>query len=219
MIYDSKTFKTSIYMHLARVGKALSSPGRLHIIDVLCEGSKTVEGISKETGMSFANTSQHLQILLEAHLVEFEKKGIYSYYQLSDPLVVQMFKSMQILGENLIADIQKLVEDVYGKDGGIIQVGTDELVKRVQSGRVTLIDVRSREEYEKGHLAGANSVPLEELKENLTKLPEDKEIIAYCKGRYCLLSAEAVAILKEHGYQAIRLLDNYPISNEALNRN
>lgn len=217
MSYDSKQFKNGIYMQLARVGKALSSPGRLHIIDILCEGSKTVDAISKETGMSFANTSQHLQTLLEAHLVEFEKKGLYSYYQLADPVVMQMFQSMQVLGENLIADIQKLIEGVYGKDGGIEQVDSAELVKRVQSGNVTLIDVRPKEDYEKGHLPGANSIPLEELKENLAELPADQEIIAYCKGRYCLLSVEAVDILKAHGYHATRLLDNTPLNNEVSN--
>lgn len=205
MIPDSRTLKKSIYGHLARVGKALSSPGRLHIIDLLCEGPKTVEHLAEETGMKFANTSRHLQTLLEARLVEFEKRGLYSYYQISDPLVMSMFHSMQELGENLIKDIKELVEDIYGKNSKIEHVDCKDLVKRMQSGKVTLIDVRPKEEYETDHIVGASSIPLEELEEHLSSLSPDQEIIAYCRGRYCLLSVEAVSILKARGYHAVRL--------------
>ena len=179
-------------MHLARIGKSLSSPGRLHLIDLLCEGSKTVEHLAEETGMSYANTSRHLQTLLEARLVGFEKKGLYSYYQITDPLVEYMFQSMQELGEKLIKDIKELVEDIYGTTSKIEHVGCKELIERMQSGKVILIDVRPKEEYEKDHLPGASSMPLEELEEKLSTLSPDQEIIAYCRGRYCLLSVEAV---------------------------
>jgi ArsR family transcriptional regulator len=205
MSNKSQEFKNSIYMHLSRIGKALSSPKRLHIIDLLCEGSKTVETLSNETGMSFANTSKHLQTLLEARLVEYEKKGLYSYYQLSDSNVANMFHGMQLLGENLITDIQKLIEDTYGKNTDIEQIDSDELVTRMNKGKVTLIDVRPKEEYEQNHIAGATSIPLEKLEDHLATLPPDQEIIAYCRGRYCLLSVEAVSILKANGYKAVRL--------------
>lgn len=157
--------------------------------------------------MKFANTSRHLQTLLEARLVEFEKRGLYSYYQISDPLVMSMFHAMQELGENLIKDIKELVEDIYGKNSKIEHVGCKDLVRRMQSGKVTLIDVRPKEEYDADHITGASSIPLEELEEHLSSLPPDQEIIAYCRGRYCLLSVEAVSILKAKGYHAVRLDD------------
>jgi len=209
LIPDSRSFKKSIYNHLARIGKALSSPGRLHIIDLLSEeGPKTVEYLAEETGMSAANTSRHLQILLEARVVAFEKQGLYSIYHISDPLVVTMFHSMQELGEKLIADIKELVEDIYGDHSKIEHVDCKDLVKRMESGNVTLIDVRPKDDYDKDHIPGASSIPLEDLEAHLASLPPEQEIIAYCRGRYCLLSVEAVSILKANGYQAMRLNDN-----------
>lgn len=205
---SSSEFKSHIYNHLARVGKSFSSPQRLHIIDLLCEGPKTVDKLAKETGMSVANTSRHLQILLESRLVEFEKKGLFSIYQLSDPVVGKLFYQMQLLGENLITDIQKLIEDVYGMHGDIEQIDASQLVERLNKGKVTLIDVRPKEDYDKNHISGASSIPLEELEAHLEKLPPDQEIIAYCRGRYCLLSVEAVVLLNKHGYKAIRLEDS-----------
>lgn len=208
MLLDSQQLKIDIYNHLARIGKALSSPKRLHIIDLLCEGPKTVEKIAKETNMSVANTSQHLQTLLESRLVEFEKKGLYSVYHISDPLVGAMFHHMQVLGEQLISDIRHLIEDVYGKVGDIEQITPAELIERMNSGGVTLIDVRPKEDYDTKHIPGASSIPLEELEKHLEKLPPGQEIIAYCRGRYCLLSVEAVALLNKHGYKAVRFEDD-----------
>jgi ArsR family transcriptional regulator len=208
MADSSQKLKIDIYSHLARVGKSLSSPRRLHIIDLLCEGPRTVEKLAKETGMTVANTSQHLQTLLESRLVEFEKQGLYSVYQLSDPTVGILFHHMQVLGENLITDIQKLLDDVYGEHGEIEQVKPDQLMEKLQKGKVTLIDVRPKEYYDADHIQGATSIPLEELEKHLEKLPPDQEIIAYCRGRYCLLSVEAVAILNKHGYRAVRLEDD-----------
>lgn len=207
MIPDSQSLKKNIYQHLSRIGKALSSPGRLHLLDLLCEGSKTVEHLAKETGMSTANTSRHLQNLLEARLVGFEKQGLYSMYYIADPLVAYMFQSMQKLGEKLIKDIKELVDDIYGHDSKIEHVDCKNLMSRMQSGNVTLIDVRPKNEYEKNHIAGASSIPLEDLEAHLSTLPHDQEIIAYCRGRYCLLSVEAVSVLQKHGYQAVRLDD------------
>jgi ArsR family transcriptional regulator len=204
---SSQRFKIDIYSHLARIGKALSSPRRLHIIDLLCEGPKTVDKLAKETGMSVANTSQHLQTLLESRLVEYEKIGLYSLYKLGDPNVAVMLHHMQVLGENLLADVQRLIEDVYGKHGGIEQIDACQLVEKLEKGSVTLIDVRPKEDYERSHIEGADSIPLEELEAHLEKLPPNQEIIAYCRGRYCLLSVEAVALLNKHGYKAVRFED------------
>ena len=205
MIPDSSGLKKNIYMHLERVGKALASHGRLHLLDLLCDGSRTVEYLAEETGMSHANTSRHLQVLLEARLVEFEKKGLYSHYRITDPLVMHMFHYMQELGEKLFKEIQELIADVYGKDSQIEHVACKDLVQRLKSGNVTLIDVRPKDEYDEEHIPGSSSIPLEDLEEHLSLLPPDQEIIAYCRGRYCLLSVEAVSILKANGYHAVRL--------------
>lgn len=205
---SSQQLKMGIYNQLARVGKALSSPKRLHIIDLLCDGPKNVDRIATETGMSVANTSQHLQTLLEARLVEYEKRGLYSIYKLSDPMVGIMFHHMQVLGENLLADIQRLLDDVYEKHSEIVQVDYSQLLERLEEGNVTLVDVRPKEDYDESHFPGANSVPFEELEKNLEMLPHNQEIIAYCRGRYCLLSIEAVEILQKHGYKAVRFEDD-----------
>lgn len=205
---SSQKLKMGVYGQLAKVGKALSSPKRLHLIDLLCDGPKNVDRLATETGMSVANTSQHLQTLLEARLVVYEKRGLYSIYKLSDPLVGVMFHHMQILGENLIADIQKLLDDVYEKHSEIEQVAYGDLMKRIDQGNITLIDVRPKEDYDENHFPGSNSVPIDELEQSLADLPRDQDIIAYCRGRYCLLSIEAVEILQKHGYNAIRFEDD-----------
>ncbi len=208
MPVDTHKFKKNIYGQLARIGKSLASPKRLEIIDYLLQGPKTVEAIAKETEMSIANTSQHLQTLLQARLVDFEKEGPYSYYQLSDQMVADMFQSMQHLGENLLTEIQTLIRDVYGKKGDIEQVDIAHLLDNLKRDKVTLVDVRSKEDYGQQHIPGAISIELDELEENLSALPQDQEIIAYCRGRYCILSLEAVKILKSHGYKAATLEDH-----------
>jgi len=208
MHQDSRKFKNGIYMHLARVGKALASPKRLEILDFLSQGPKTVENIAKETDMSVANTSQHLQTLLESRLVTFEKKGLYSFYELTDESVANMIQSLQIVGENLISDIKKLTDEVYSNTGNIEHINMEQLIERMSSGKVTLIDVRPKEEYDVLHIPGASSIPLEKLGKEMENLPLDHEIVAYCRGRYCLLSVEAVALLKSYGYHAVRLEEN-----------
>jgi len=205
MLKESRDFKDSTYTQLARIGKAIASPKRLEILDILTQGSKNVETIARETGMSVANTSQHLQTLLEARLVEFQKQGIYSHYKLADKTVMNFILSLQLLAEQRIAEIQKLREDIYTHKDNMEQVEMSQLVERMKEGKVTLIDVRPKEEYAIMHIPGANSVPMEELEKHLSSLPLNQEIVAYCRGRYCLLSVEAVEILRAHGFKAVRL--------------
>ncbi len=202
---ESRTFKDSTYAQLARIGKAISSPKRLEILDILAQGSKTVETIARETDMSVANTSQHLQTLLESRLVEYEKRGNYSYYKLADRTVVNFILSLQLLAEKRIAEIQKLREEIYTNKDNMEQIKMSELIVRMKEGNVTLIDVRPKEEYEMMHIPGANSIPMEELEKHLATLPINQEIVAYCRGRYCLLSVEAVEILRAHGFKAVRM--------------
>ena len=205
MLEESRTFKDSTYTQLARIGKAIASPKRLEILDILIQGPKTVETIARETGMSIANTSQHLQTLLEARLVVFQKQGIYSHYRLADKTVVNFILSLQLLAEQRIAEIQKLREELYTNKDNMEQVKMAELVERMKADKVTLIDVRPKEEYEIMHIPGANSIPLDELEKHLPFLPLNQEIVAYCRGRYCVLSVEAVEVLRAHGFKAVRL--------------
>lgn len=205
MLLESRTFKDSTYTQLARIGKAIGSPRRLEILDVLTQGSKTVETIARETDMSVANTSQHLQTLLEVKLVECKKQGIYSHYRLADKTVVKFILSLQLLAEQRIAEIHKIREEIYTNKNNMEQVEMSQLVERMKEGKVTLIDVRPKEEYEVMHIPGADSIPLEELEKHLSSLPSNQEIVAYCRGRYCLLSVEAVEMLRAYGFKAVRL--------------
>jgi ArsR family transcriptional regulator len=205
MLNESRTFKDGTYAQLARIGKAIASPKRLEILDILTQGSKTVEVIARETEMSVANTSQHLQTLLEARLVEYQKKGLYSHYKLADKTVVNFILSLQLLAEKRIAEIQKLREQIYTSKDNMEQIEMSQLIERMKEGKVTLIDVRPKEEYEIMHIPGANSIPIEELEKHLATLPLNQEIVAYCRGRYCLLSVKAVEILRAHGFKAVRL--------------
>ena len=205
MLQESRNFKDSTYTQLARIGKAISSPKRLEILDILTQGTKTVEAIARETEMSVANTSQHLQTLLEAKLVEYQKQGIYSYYKLADKTVTNFIISLQFLAEKRIAEIQKLREEIYTNKDNMEPIQMSKLIGKMKEGNVTLIDVRPKEEYEIMHIPGANSIPIEELEQHLSSLPEDQEFVAYCRGRYCLLSVEAVELLRAHGFKAVRL--------------
>jgi len=137
--------------------------------------------------------------------VEFQKQGIYSHYKLADKTVMNFILSLQLLAEQRIAEIQKLREDIYTHKDNMEQVEMSQLVERMKEGKVTLIDVRPKEEYAIMHIPGANSVPMEELEKHLSSLPLNQEIVAYCRGRYCLLSVEAVEILRAHGFKAVRL--------------
>lgn len=205
MFQESRNFKDSTYTQLARIGKAIASPKRLEILDILTQGTKTVEAIARETEMSVANTSQHLQTLLEARLVDYQKQGIYSYYKLADKTVSNFILSLQLLAEKRIAEIQKLREEIYTNKDNMEPIQMNELIGRMKEGNVTLIDVRPKEEYEIMHIPGANSIPMEELEQHLSSLPVNQEIVAYCRGRYCLLSVEAVELLRTHGFKAVRL--------------
>ncbi|WHH60006.1 metalloregulator ArsR/SmtB family transcription factor [Petroclostridium sp. X23] len=205
MFQESRNFKDSTYTQLARIGKAIASPKRLEILDILTQGTKTVDAIARETEMSVANTSQHLQTLLEARLVEFQKQGIYSYYKLADKTVANFILSLQLLAEKRIAEIQKLREEIYTNKDNMEPIEMGQLIDRMKEGKVTLIDVRPKEEYEIMHIPGANSIPIEELEQHLSDLPANQEIVAYCRGRYCLLSVEAVGLLRRHGFKAVRL--------------
>lgn len=207
MINNSRKFKDSIYEQFGRVGKAIASPTRLEILDLLCQGPRTVEVLANEVNQSIANTSQHLQTLRAVKFVEAEKQGLFVTYRLADNDVCDFYRMLRDFAE------YRLFEIGYQKNQYLEQHGLSELVdkkrllQRILSGDVTILDVRPIEEYAAGHIAGSISIPLQDLKQRLTELPYDQEIVAYCRGPYCVLAVKAVELLRKNGFKAERLED------------
>ncbi len=201
----NRRFKDAIYEQFSRIGKAVSSPKRLELLDLLCQGEKTVETLSLETGLTVANTSQHLQTLRATRLVEAEKEGLYVKYRLADQMVCEFFRSMRVLAEHRLAEVEMINRRFLEGKVGMEPIDKNDLLKRVKDGTVTVLDVRPVEEYRAGHIPGAMSVPLQELEFMLARLPKDQEIVAYCRGPYCVLSVQAVELLSEKGFHAVRL--------------
>ena len=200
-----RSFKDSIYGQLARIGKATSSPRRLELLDLLRQVPRTVEELARESGQSVANTSHHLQELRSHGLVESEKKGLYVTYRIANGEVSDFFAALRALAESQLAEIDRITEKFLGEPEVFKGVNKSALLDRVKKGDVTVLDVRPREEYDAGHLMGALSLPLSELKRRLKQLPRKREIVAYCRGPYCVMATEAVALLRQKGYRATRV--------------
>jgi rhodanese-related sulfurtransferase/DNA-binding MarR family transcriptional regulator len=201
----NRIFKDAIYEQFARIGKAVSSPKRLEILDLLCQGERTVDVLAKESGLTVANASQHLQVLRASRLVEAEKVGLFVTYRLADQAVCELFRAMRILAESRLAEVEQIKRRFLEGREGMEPVDKDVLLKRVREGSVTVLDVRPEEEYRAGHIPGAISIPLNEIERHLSDLPRDQEIVAYCRGPYCVLSIQAVEILRAKGFHAVRL--------------
>jgi rhodanese-related sulfurtransferase len=201
----NRLFKDAIYEQFARIGKAVSSPKRLELLDLLCQGPRTVEVLAKESGLTVANASQHLQVLRTSRLVETEKEGLFVIYRLADQTVCEFFRTMRVLAESRLAEVEQIKRQFLEGREGMEPVNREELLALVRQEAVTVLDVRPVEEFKAGHLDGALSIPLKELKLRLSDLPRDQEIAAYCRGPYCVLSVEAVEMLRAEGFQAIRI--------------
>lgn len=201
----NRVFKDAIYEQFARIGKAASSPRRLELLDLLCQGPRTVEILAKESGLTIANASQHLQVLRSARLVEAEKDGLYVSYRLADQNVCEFFRSMRLLAESRLAEVEQIKRRFLEGRDGMAPVDREKLLTLVQQGAVTVLDVRPTVEYKAGHIPGALSIPLKELQMRLSDLPRNQEIVAYCRGPYCVLSILAVEMLRARGFKAIRL--------------
>ncbi|RTR36435.1 ArsR family transcriptional regulator [Robertmurraya yapensis] len=202
---NERDLKNLLYQEFARIGKSLSSPKRLEILDILSQGPKSVEALSKATVMSVANVSQHLQTLANSKLVKFQKKGNYVIYELADSAILDFLTSLHNLAENQFAHIQQIKQEFLNANLGMDGVSLLELNERMAKGEVILLDVRPIEEYEEAHIPGAVSMPIEELKEKLSSIPSNVDVVAYCRGRYCLMSVEAVELLRANGVNAFRL--------------
>ena len=205
MTTTTRHFKAAIYDQLARVGKSLASAPRLELLDLLAQVPRTVESLADETGQTVANTSQHLQVLRGARMVEAEKRGQYVVYRLSDQRVADVCRSLRVLAAARVADIEMLVRDFVTAHGELEPVDQEALMARVVKGDVTVVDVRPVEEYEAGHISGAISMPLAELDRRLAALPKRRDVVAYCRGPYCVLAIEAAKRLRIRGYRAFRL--------------
>lgn len=191
----------------ARIGKALSSPGRLALLDLLCQSEKTVELLVAQSNLTLKNASAQLKVLREAGLVRARKEGKYVYYSVSDEKVAVFWSNLQDFSTRHLADLQKITLELVGDFESLEQVDRKDLLKRVRRDQVVVLDVRPKDEYDAAHIPSAISMPLEELKARLKQIPKNKEIVAYCRGPYCLLAVEAVKFLKSKGYRAVRLDD------------
>ncbi len=200
-----RRFKDAVYEQIARIGKASASAKRLELLELLCQGPRTVESLAKESELSVANASQHLQVLRSARLVEAEKKGLYVEYRLADQRVGRFFLALRGLAEDRLAEIESVRRAYFARRESLEPVPTEELLHRVRAGAVTLIDVRPASEYRAGHLLGARSIPLAELEARLRELPRDREIVAYCRGPYCVMALEAAELLRKKGFRAARM--------------
>ncbi|MBI5940723.1 MAG: metalloregulator ArsR/SmtB family transcription factor [Caulobacterales bacterium] len=197
----------AIAAQFARLGKALSSPQRVLLLDFLAQGERPVEALATVSGMSLANASQHLRVLLAAHLVANRKQGLQVHYRLAGSAVLSFLASLQGLAESQLAEVAQAAHAHLAVVGDLDGVDHRELQRRVEAGEVVLLDVRPAEEYAASHLPGALSMPADKLRRRLTDLPRNAEIVAYCRGPYCALAVAAVEELRRRGFQARRLAD------------
>ncbi len=206
----STNFKHALFSQFARVGKALSHANRLELLEFIAQGERSVDELATVSGLTVANTSQHLQHLRQAGLVTSHKEGLKVYYQLSGDDVITLLDTVRGVAERHIAEVDKLVNTYLTVKDNLEPLPRKELLKRAKQGLVTVLDVRPAEEYAAGHVPGAVNVPLKELEGYLKNLDAQQEIVAYCRGPHCILAFDAVAALRDKGLTARRLEDGFP---------
>ena len=214
-----RSVKTELFDQFGKVAQALASGRRVEIVDVLANGERSVEELARQVDMSVANTSRHLQVLKQAGLVAATRDGTRVRYRLASPVVYQSWVALRSLAADRLPGVKGLVEAYLGSREGLESMTADELLARLEAGEPLLIlDVRPTEEYQAAHVAGAVSIPLEELEERLRELPRDRKIVAYCRGPYCAFAPDAVRTLRAHGHVARHLADGLPEWVAAGNR-
>ncbi len=204
------TLKFELYAQIARVALALASGGRLQLLEFVAQGERSVDALAAMTGLSVANTSKHLQALRQAGLVTARKEGLRVYYALAGDDVAALVASLRSVAEERVAEVERLVRTWLAHRDEMEPVRARELLERVRKGLVTVLDVRPPEEYAAGHLPGAINIPVKQLESRLARLPKRKEVVAYCRGPYCLMSFEAVEQLRKRGLKARRLENGFP---------
>jgi rhodanese-related sulfurtransferase len=206
----SRVFKDNLYAEFAVIGKALANPHRLELLDLLAQGERSVEELAKEAALSLANASSHLQVLRQARLVDADKRGLNVVYRLAVPEVFELWRTLRDVGSARLAEIDRLVESYFTDRDEFEAVDKEELLRLLNDEAVIVIDVRPELEYEQGHIPAARTVPVENLKRRLAELPQDVEIVAYCRGPYCVYSDQAVRLLHRHGFRARCLSEGFP---------
>lgn len=204
------SFKQDIFNQFARAGKALGNGNRLEILEYLAQRERSVEELSNVAGLSVANTSQHLQQLRQAGLVSSRKEGLKVFYRLSGTDVIDLLNALRRFAERHIAEVEQLVETFLTVRDDLEAIPREELLERVQSNLVTVLDVRPPDEFAAGHVPGAVNVPVDELEHYLQRLSPDQDIVAYCRGPHCILAYDAVAYLRDNGFNARRMEDGFP---------
>jgi rhodanese-related sulfurtransferase/DNA-binding transcriptional ArsR family regulator len=205
MTTDGRQLKDAVYEQIARISKAAAAPKRLELLDLLSQGPRTVEALAGLAGITVGNASQHLKILRAARLVDAQKQGLYVEYRLSGDEVARFFVVLRTLAKSRLAEIEGVAREYFAHRGALEALQGDELVRRVRSGEVTVLDVRPAEEFRAGHIPGARSVPITELSARLQEIPKDRDVVAYCRGPYCVMAVEAAGLLRRKGFTAYRM--------------
>lgn len=207
---SGRRLKKRLYEQLARIGKAVGSRPRLELLEILAQGERTVEKLARETGLSVANASHHLHVLRQARLVDSRKVGLYVFYRLAEPEIYDLSRLIRDIAQRRLSEVGRIIEIFFSARDQFEPVGRQELLERVCGGDVLVLDVRPFDEFRAGHIQGAVSVPVTELEDRISELALGKEVVAYCRGPYCVLAFRAVEILRARGYYARRLTDGFP---------
>jgi len=207
---DHRAFKSQVNEQFARIAKAIANTHRMEIVDVLAQGERSVEDLAHEVDLTIANASQHLQALREAHLVASRREGLHIYYRLADPTVFRLVQIIREVAERQLAEVEQIVGTFLTDRKSMESMTLNELLARLHEPELVILDVRPVLEYAQGHIPGARSIPIDELKMRLNELSPEQEIVAYCRGPYCVFADEAVETLVAHGYQARRIREGYP---------
>ena len=202
--------KQLLYAQFAEVAKALGHRHRLEILEVLAQGERSVEALAERAGLSIANASQHLRLMRRTGLLASRRNGKQILYRLSDPAVLDLLSALHRVAERNLAEVREVVAGYFHQRDALEPVSRKELARRLKDGRVTVLDVRPEDEFAAGHLPRAINIPLRELPRRLRDLPKTREVVAYCRGPYCVLAFEATALLRKHGFNVRRLEDGYP---------
>jgi len=204
---DKRTFKDTLYGQFARIGSAVSSLKRLEILDFLCQGEKSVEALAEHAALTIGNASAHLKALRTARLVETRREGQFIFYRIADPAVCEFWLALRALGEKRLAEVRDVAREYFTDRDQLSPLDKRQLLARARKGDIIVLDVRPEDEFRAGHLPFARSIPAEELERKLSSLPKSREVVAYCRGPYCVWAYEAVSLLRRKGYRASRFED------------
>lgn len=206
-ISGPRRLKDTLYEHFARIGKATSSPKRLEILDVLCQGEKNVEELALHAQLDVKNASAHLRVLFASRLVTARREGKRIFYSIADESVCEYWLATRAMAERRFAEIERVVKCYFDDRETMVAYDRDVLLGKARRGEIVVLDVRPKSEYEHAHLPHARSIPMDELERCMASLPRNKQIVAYCRGPYCVLSLQASTLLREHGFDVLRLPD------------